>query len=200
MSKIAAYIRVSTEQQATAGSVRSQKLAINRWLRGHNIEPSDVRYFEDVISGTTHARPALAQLEEAIFHGEVDQVVVFSLSRVSRKGIVDGMKLLGEWLEKGVRVVSVSEQFDFTGQVGQLIASVFFAMSKMDQDSRKAAQAAGIERAKEEGKYRGRKPGSTIAKPARARELQRKGNTYEEIAISLDMSRTTVARYLASGR
>jgi len=197
---IAAYIRVSTEQQADAGSVRSQKLAINRWLRGHNIEPKDVQFFEDVISGTTHERPALAKLNDAIFHGEVNQVVVFSLSRVSRRGIVDGMKLLGEWLEKDVRVVSVSEQFDFTGQVGQLIASVFFAMSKMDQDARKAAQAAGIARAKEEGKYRGRKPGSTIAKPARARQLKEKGITYEEIANSLSVSRATVARYLSATR
>ena len=197
---IAAYIRVSTEQQADAGSVRSQKLAINRWLRGHNIEPKDVQFFEDVISGTTHERPALARLNEAIFHGEVDQVLVFSLSRVSRRGIVDGMKLLGGWLEKGVRVVSVSEQFDFTGQVGQLIASVFFAMSRMDQDSRKAAQAAGIARAKEEGRYWGRKPGSTIAKPARARQLKEKGNTYEEIASSLGVSRATVARYLSAAR
>lgn len=68
---IAAYIRVSTEEQADAGSVRSQKLAINRWLRGHNIEPKDVQFFEDVISGTTHERPALAKLKDAIFHGEV---------------------------------------------------------------------------------------------------------------------------------
>ena len=195
---IAAYIRVSTEEQADAGSVRSQKLAINRWLRGHNIDPKDVQFFEDVISGTTHERPALAKLNEAIFHGEVNQVVVFSLSRVSRRGIVDGMKLLGGWLEKGVRVVSVSEQFDFTGQVGQLIASVFFAMAKMDQDARRAAQAAGISRAQQEGKYLGRKPGSTIAKPARARQLKEKGNTYEEIASSLGVSRATVARYLSA--
>jgi DNA invertase Pin-like site-specific DNA recombinase len=197
---IAAYIRVSTEKQADDGSVRSQKLAINRWLRGHNIEPKDVQYFEDVISGTTHERPALAQLEGAIFNGEVSQVVVFSLSRVSRRGIVDGMKLLGEWLEKGVRVVSVSEQFDFTGQVGQLIASVFFAMAKIDQDNRKLYQAAGIARAKEEGKYQGRKSGTTIAKPARARQLKDKGNTYEEIASSLGVSRATVARYLSATR
>lgn len=197
---IAAYIRVSTEEQADVGSVRSQKLAINRWLRGHSIEPKDVRFFEDVISGTTHERPALAKLNDAIFHGEVNQVVVFSLSRVSRRGIVDGMKLLGEWLEKGVRVVSVSEQFDFTGQVGQLIASVFFAMAKMDQDARRAAQAAGIARAKAEGKYEGRKPGSTIAKPARARQLREKGNSYAEIAAALGVSRATVARYLSATR
>ena len=52
--------------------------------------------------------------------------------------------------------------------------------------------------AKARGVYRGRKPGTTKAKPARARRLAAKGLTHAEIGAAMDVSRTTVGRYLAA--
>ena len=53
-----------------------------------------------------------------------------------------------------------------------------------------------IEAAKERGVYQGRKPGSTKAKPARARELRDRGLRDREIAEALGVSRRSVQRYL----
>ncbi len=57
-------------------------------------------------------------------------------------------------------------------------------------------QAAGIAAARQAGKYRGRKIGTTKAKPERAVELRNKGLSVQEIAASLGVSRNTVFRYL----
>ena len=50
------------------------------------------------------------------------------------------------------------------------------------------------------GVYRGRKPGTTKARPGRAAQLRDRGLTQDEIATALGVSRTTVCRYLAATR
>lgn len=76
-----------------------------------------------------------------------------------------------------------------------MIASVLFAVAEMEQETRRERQAAGIAVARDEGKYKGRKPKTTKAKPARAQELREKGFNDGEIAKALGVSRRTVIRY-----
>jgi DNA invertase Pin-like site-specific DNA recombinase len=66
----------------------------------------------------------------------------------------------------------------------------------MEQQTRRERQAAGIAVAKQEGKYKGRKAGTTKATPARARQLRKQGLTDDEIASALSVTRRTVQRYL----
>jgi DNA invertase Pin-like site-specific DNA recombinase len=73
----------------------------------------------------------LDKLNKAIFNGEVKTVVVWSLSRLTRKGAYEGLTMLAKWLDKGVRVVAIAEQFDFYGASGELVAAVLFAVAKM---------------------------------------------------------------------
>ena len=154
-----------------------------------------IRWFVDKRSGDTLKRPAFERLQAAIFAGEVGTVVVYKLDRLSRS-LRDGINTLGDWCEKGIRVVSTSQQIDFNGRVGELIASVLFAVAAMEQETRRERQAAGIQVARKHGKYKGRRLGSTKAKPARAMKLREKGLSAPEIARSLGVSRNTVFRYL----
>ena len=101
--------------------------------------------------------------------------------------------------ERGLRLVSVTQQLDFNGAAGKLIASVLFAVAEMEQETRRERQAAGIAVAKSRGKYRGRKAGSTKGKPARAVRLREQGLADSEIASALGVSRRSVQRYLAAG-
>jgi hypothetical protein len=119
-----------------------------------------------------------------IFNGEIQTVVCWKLDRVSRC-LRDGINRLADWCDKGVRVVSVTQQLDFSGATGKLIASVLFAVAEMEQETRRERQAAGIAAAKEEGKYKGRKPGTTKAAPRRAIQLRAKGLSDREIATAL---------------
>ncbi len=185
----AVYYRVSTSGQNLAG----QRTEIERWLTGNGIR--DVRWFEDKATGSNLKRPAFEKLEKAIFNGEVKTVVVYKLDRLSRS-LHEGVNVLAKWCEKGLRVVSVTQQIDFNGAMGKMLAAVLLGVAEMEQETRRERQAAGINAAKNRGVYLGRKSGTVKASPQRAVELRAKGNTDDEIAKALDVSRRTVQRYL----
>ena len=89
---------------------------------------SAVEWFEDKESGQTLKRPAFNRLREAVFAGRVKTVVVWKLDRISRRQR-DGVHLLADWCERGVRVVAVTQQIDLSGAVGRMVASVLFRLA-----------------------------------------------------------------------
>ena len=188
----AVYVRVSTVGQNEQG----QRREIQRWLTGNGI--LDVIWFVDKESGDTLARPAFEKLQRDIFDGKVKTVVVWKLDRLSRS-LKDGINTICEWCEKSIRVVSVTQQIDFNGAVGKLIAAVLFAVAQMEQETRRERQAAGIAVAKERGVYSGRKKGATKAgvDTDRAKQLREQKLTHDEIAKALGVSISSVRRYLA---
>ncbi len=189
--KTAIYIRVSTASQNEKG----QRADIQKWLRGNGI--ADIKYYTDKESGDNLDRPAFQQLQADIFNGEIKTVVVWKLDRLSRS-LQDGINTLCDWLNRGIRLVSITQQLDFHGTVGKLIASVLFAVAEMEQQTRRERQAVGIAQAKNDGKYTGRQPGTFKASITRARQLRKQGNTMIEIAQSLGISKRSVIRYLQS--
>ena len=190
---IAVYVRVSTVGQNEAG----QRREINKWLSGNGYNPAEAQWYIDKESGDTLKRPEFQQLQKDVFNGVVNTIVVYKLDRISRS-LKDGIGLLCAWCEKGIRVVSVTQQIDFNGTVGQMIASVLFAVAQMEQETRRERQAAGIACAKERGVYKGRKKGATKAgvNPKKAVKLKEKGLTYDEIAKSLNVSVRSAKRYV----
>ena len=112
------------------------------------------------------------------------------------RSIRDGLTVLCDSAERGVRVVSVTQQIDLTGTVGRMIAAVLLGVAEMEQETRRERQTSGIEAAKARGVYEGRQPGSTKANPDRALDLQRRGLNDAEIAQALNVSRRSVQRYL----
>lgn len=189
---IACYCRVSSKSQKND----SQMAEIKRWLRGNGIRLSSVQWFEDKETAKNLKRPAFEELQKAIFNGSVKTVVVWKLDRISRR-LRDGINLLADWCERGVRVVSVTQQIDLNGSVGRMIASVMFGLAEVELEYRRERQEAGIRIAKTRGVYKGRKRGTTKAKPTRAKELRDRGLNSSEIANVLDISERTVFRYLA---
>lgn len=189
---IASYCRVSSRDQKHD----SQKAEITRWLRNHHISLRQVQWFVDTESGTTLKRPAFDRLQKVIFAGAVKTVVVWKLDRLSRRQH-EGITLLAQWCEHGVRVVSVTQQIDLTGAVGRMIASVMFGLAEIEQEYRRERQAAGIAAAKRKGVYCGRVKGTTKVQPARAQRLRARGLTAPEIATALGVHPRTVFRYLA---
>ena len=182
---IACYCRVSSARQKTD----SQKTEIRRWLQGNGIDPSTAEWFEDRETGRTLKRLAFGRLQKAVFAGEVRTVVVWKLDRISRRQC-DGVNLLADWCERGVRVVAVTQQIDLSGVVGRMVASVLFGLAEIESEYRRERQAAGIAEAKGRGAYRGRQQGTTKAPSHRARELRSRGLTAQEIATALGISST----------
>jgi len=189
---IAIYTRVSTKQQKTD----SQEAEIQKWLDGHGIRDG-IRWYSDHETGKTLDRSGFRQLQKDIFNGEVRTVVVWKLDRLSRR-LRDGVNLLSDWCDRGVRVVVITQQIDLSGPVGRMIAAVLLGLAEIELEFRRERQAAGIEVAKKKGVYRGRKRGTTKGKPTRAAELADQGLKLKEIAAALGVSVPTAWRYLKS--
>lgn len=184
----AAYLRISTTDQNEAG----QRAEIDKWLAGNGLKAA---YYLDKETGDNLDRPEFARLQADVFAGTVKTVVVWKLDRLSRS-LQDGINTLCDWLGRGVRLVSVTQQLDFSGAAGKLIASVLFAVAEMEQQTRRERQAAGIQIAKANGVYKGRVPGTLKADASRAADLRKRGLKDSEIASALGVTRRTVQRYL----
>jgi DNA invertase Pin-like site-specific DNA recombinase len=199
-TNVAVYVRVSTEEQ----DEQIQVDQISQWLQGNGIDPGTVRWFVDKgHSGDTLNRPAFKELQDAIFMGEIRTVVTYKLDRLSRK-LHDGINVLVGWIDKGLRVVCTTQQIDFNGTIGSMLAAVLLGFSQIEQETRRQRQADGIakvRRKSNDGKcpWGGRTNGSFKAKPQRALDLQAKGLSVAEIANALGVTPMSVYRYLKIG-
>ena len=135
-------------------------------------------------------------MEKAIFDGTIKTVIVWKLDRISRRLKRRHQSALADWCERGVRVVSITQQIDLSGPVGRMVASVMFGLAEIELEYRRERQQAGIAVAKNRGVYRGRHKGTTKSKLARAGQLRKQGLTVPEIENALAVSERTVFRYL----
>lgn len=176
--KPAVYLRVSTKDQ----DVAAQRQVIEKWLAGNGIE--NTQWFIDHgVSGTTLDRAAMKKLQRAIFHGEVNVVVVYALDRLARTAL-EGINLLHDWLKRDVRLIVVTLQMDLSGDVGQMVASLLFHLAQMERNRTRERQRAGIDAARTKVKW--------------AKELHEAGLTVARIAQRMGAKPASVQRMLAT--
>ena len=154
MKTIACYCRVSTLDQEKG--LKSQEKALKDYCANHSL--TDVKWYRDIMSGASIERPAFDKLQSDVFSGKVGTVVVWKLDRISRRGMRDGITILTDWLEKGIRVVSVTQQLDFSGHVGQIVAGVLFAVAAMERENLRENTRRGLAAAKARGVKLGKRP------------------------------------------
>ena len=142
MSKIG-YIRVSTEHQETA---RQQEIMVN-----YGVE----RIFSEKISGANTDRPQLKAMLDYVREG--DTLYVESISRLGRS-TKDLLNIIDSLTAKGVTLISNKENIDTNSPTGKFMLTVFAALSQLEREQLRQRQREGIEIAKVQGKYTGRKP------------------------------------------
>ena len=142
MSKIG-YIRVSTEHQETA---RQQEI-----MCGYQVD----RIFSEKLSGANTDRPQLRAMLDYVREG--DTLYVESISRLGRS-TRDLLNIIDTLTDKGVTLVSHKESIDTNSPMGKFMLTVFAALSQLEREQLKQRQREGIEIAKAQGKYTGRKP------------------------------------------
>lgn len=135
-------------------------------------------------------------LNEAIDYARSgDTLVVTRLDRLARS-VRDLHNLLARLDEKGVGFRCLNQSsVDTTTSTGKLTLAVLGAVAQFEADLRAERQREGIERAKAEGRYRGR---SKAIDYAVVKKLHAQGNRPTEIARLLGVGRTSVYRALAS--
>lgn len=62
-------------------------------------------------------REAFQQLQAAIFAGEIKTIVVWKLDRLARS-LKEGVNVLADWCQRGVRMIAITQQIDLSGPVG----------------------------------------------------------------------------------
>ena len=193
MSKVVGlYIRTSTVDKQITGA-ESQEQSLKEYCMNHNL--AGVKIYRDKMSGGKIDRPGIQKLQQDIFVGKVKTVIVWKLDRLSRS-LKDGINLLVDWLDKGVRVVAVSQQFDFSGSVGKLIASVLLGIAEMERQNIRENIVRGMENAKKKGV----KIGGSEAKihSQDILTMKKQGMNMTQIAKMMNCSRQ--ALYLAMKR
>ena len=137
------YIRVSTTEQNT---IRQEVL----------LQELDVdEIFIDKASGKNTDRPELKRLLEYIRQG--DTVIVESISRFARntKDLLELVELLRL---KQVEFISKKEAIDTSTPTGKFMLTIFGAVAELEREYILQRQQEGIDIAKKQGKYKGRKP------------------------------------------
>jgi DNA invertase Pin-like site-specific DNA recombinase len=127
--------------------------------------------------------------------GKIDTVIVWKLDRLSRS-LKDGINLLVDFLDKKVRVIAVSQQFDFSGSVGKLIASVLLGIAEMERQNIRENIIRGMNNAKQKGIKIGGKEPRLFANKI----VELKGQGLKMTAIAKIMNCSRQALYLALKR
>ena len=177
-----AYVRVSSVDQNEARQVEA--------LKKHGIE----KWFSEKISGKNTDRPKLQELLEFVREG--DTVYIHDFSRLARstKDLLDIVEKLNN---KGVSLVSNKENIDSSTPTGKLMLTMIGAIAEFERMNLLERQREGIQIAKIDGKYKGRK---AIAIPDFENHLeryQRREISKAALAKELGISRPTLDKLIA---
>jgi len=84
--RVAIYARVSSEQQAEAGTIASQVDALIKKVRADGLAmEGELRFIDEGYSGATLVRPALERLRDLAATGAIDRIYVHCPDRLARK-------------------------------------------------------------------------------------------------------------------
>ncbi len=176
------YARVSTRQQ----DLSRQLDLLDRYECN--------KIYTEKISGVRANRPELNKLKKRV--KENDKIIIESFSRLGRstKDLID---LVYFFEKKGVKVISIKENFDTQTPQGKLMMTVFQAFSQFERDIIVERTKEGLESARARGNIGGR-PRIDPALIQHALHLyQKEGKAVVDICAQTGLKRSTFYRYLS---
>jgi DNA invertase Pin-like site-specific DNA recombinase len=184
--RAAVYVRVSTFDQEP----ENQLAELRRYVvaRGWTA----VEYCDRGVSGAKERRPALDQLLADARRRRFDVVVCWRMDRLGRN-LKHLITLIDELQALGIAFVSLGEGIDATTPAGKLQMHILGAIAEFERGRIRERVVAGLARARAQGRRLGR-PRLTPA-PAPAAHV-----TVRQAAAAWSVSKSTAARWLASGR
>jgi site-specific DNA recombinase len=106
----AIYARVSSEQQAEAGTINSQIEALKQRVSEAGLAlEQEFCFIDDGYSGATLIRPALERLRDTIASGAIDRLYVHSPDRLARKYAYQVL-LVDEFHRSGVELIFLNRE------------------------------------------------------------------------------------------
>ena len=139
------YIRVSSEGQ----NIARQKKSLS--------DNGCTEFYIEKISGASMERPKLNEMLDSLSMG--DMVIVHEISRLSRS-TKDLLTIVEVIKDKGAKLKSITDSWlDLSDDnpMSELLFTIFSGLAQFERKMIKQRQKEGIEIAKSEGKYRGKK-------------------------------------------
>ena len=177
------YVRVSSIDQNTV-----------RQLDGVQLD----RVFTDKASGKDTNRPQLKAAMEYLRDGDV--LVVHSMDRLARN-IADLLHTVETLNTRGVVVEFVKESLTFTGDdsaMSKLMLTIMGGVAEFERAMIRERQLEGIAKAKQAGKYTGRKSTMQATHVKAIRDRAAAGENKSALAREFGITRQTVYNILAA--
>ena len=196
------YERVSTDEQdlSRQSSIEADARAAGYYIAG---------VYREKASGARPDRPELQRLIADLQPGDV--VIAERMDRISRLPLEEAEQLVTSIRAKGAKlsvpgVVDLSELAAASAgtakivleAVQEMLLKLALQMARDDYELRRERQAQGIERAKGEGKYRGRRPRPDVHR--RVIELRTSGLSIAKTAALAGCSVSHVKRVWSAYR
>jgi DNA invertase Pin-like site-specific DNA recombinase len=179
------YARVSTQDQ----TLNLQKDALEK--------NGCKKIFTDTAGGAKQERKGLEEAQNFLREG--DTLVVWRLDRLGRslKHLIETITNLNN---RKIGFKSIQENIDTTTSGGKLVFHIFGALAEFERDIIRERTQAGLLAARARGRKGGRPKALTPKKAKMVQDLYRnKDNSIDEICKTLNISRTTLYRYIKTG-
>lgn len=149
------YLRVSTEEQRERQSIATQRDFGTRYCDLHQLPVYEV-FADDGVSGTVpfESRPGGRRVLEAAKQGTFDQLLVFKLDRLGRDTRLI-LNSVAELEKHGVRVRSMTEEFDTATATGRLMLTMLSGFAAHERELIRERSVAGTNRVAETGAWLG---------------------------------------------
>src|SRR6516165_1308482 len=180
------YARCSTDKQDLT--------AQRAMLEALGVEPDRI-YMDRGLTGTTRARPGLAQALAAVRAG--DTLVVPTLDRLARS-VPDARHSADALAARGVKLALGTSVYDPTDPLGKMFFNILATFAEFEADLIRLRTREGMAVARAKGKLRGKRPKLS---DKQHKELWRMHATGEysisDLAELFSVSRPTIYRTLA---
>jgi len=179
------YTRVSTDRQTCENQVRQLKELAKRM----NIE------IIEVIEEIQSTRKQREQLNALMKQSDFDVLLIWSLDRLSRKGLVETIVYLNEFLKRGIKVVSHEETWLNSNDelTKNILIAVFSSLAKIERDRISSRVKAGLATARANGKSLGR-PRRAVSddRIENIKKLRKEGLGYKAIGKQIKLTKSMV--------
>lgn len=189
------YVRVSSDKQ----TVDNQKFEVNNFVKQNNIQID--KWVEETISGAKDIdKRVIGELLENI---QKDDIIICSeISRLGRSVFIV-MEILNICMEKECQVWTIKDNYRLGDNVqSKVLAFAFGLAAEIERQLLVSRTIEGLARRKAAGQKLGRPKGSKnkkvklSGKEEAIKILLQEGNSKSSIAKLLNVSRSTLCRYI----
>lgn len=153
--RAAVYLRVSTEDQASGGTIETQRQFAESYCRLQGLTPVEV-YADEAVSGTLplERRPAGKQLLADAKARRFEVLYVYRIDRFSRS-VLELLRAVETLDASGVTLRSMTEPFDLSTPLGRCILTILASFAELERSAIRERMMLGAQRVAREGRWSG---------------------------------------------